>query len=302
MLELRRLKVLREVARQGSFSAAAAELNYSPSAVSQQVAQLERQVGVQLVERKSTGVELTRAGQVLLAHANAMLARAADAEAELRQLTEGTWGRVRVGAFSSAAAALMPPAIVELRKVEPRLAVELVEQDREESINELQAGDLDLAIVVLDGLVEDDAKGASRNVEVEPLLDDYIDVLLPAGHRLAEAPSVALEELRDDAWIDCSGGPVRFWLTSRGIQPNIVFNSDHHLVVHALVAAEVAVAFSPRLTQPVNEPGLVVKPVDPNPPIRRVGLAYRPENGNGTGVRSLSHILQRIVQLRVGEA
>src|SRR5262249_31052566 len=158
---------------------------------------------VQLVERSTTGVELTRAGQVLLAHANAMLARAADAEAELRELATGNWGRLRVGAFASAASSLMPPAIVAYRGIEPRVAVELVEQDRDDSIADLQRGELDLAIVVLKGLEENDGNWAGADIEVTPLLDDYIDLLLPSDHRLASAQTVALEDLRDEAWIDC---------------------------------------------------------------------------------------------------
>lgn len=299
MLELRRLKVLREVARQGSFSAAASSLNFTPSAVSQQIAQLEREVGVELVSRSSTGVELTRAGQVLLAHANAMLARAADAEAELRELATGNWGRVRVGAFASAASSLMPPAIVAYRSIEPRVAVELVEQDRDDSIGDLQRGDLDLAIVVLNGLEENDGNWAVPDVDVRPLLDDYIDLLLPSEHELASAPSVALEELRDEAWIDCAGSPVRFWMTASGINPNIVFNSEHHYVVHALVAAGLAVAFSPRLTQPVVEPGLVVKPIAPDPPVRRVGVAYRADNRSSRAIRSLADILCELARERL---
>jgi DNA-binding transcriptional LysR family regulator len=291
--------VLREVAKLGSFSAAAAELNFTPSAISQQIAQLEREVGVQLVERKSTGISLTRAGQVLLAHANAMLARAADAEAELRLLAAGSWGRLRVGAFASAAASLMPAAIVEFRKVEPLVAIELVEQDRARSIDELQRGELDLAVIVLNGLEENDGNAAVQNVEVTALLDDQIDVLLPAGHPLAGAGSLALEDLRDQAWVDCSGSPVRFWMTARGIQPNVVFSSDHHSVVHAFVAAEFAVAFSPRLTQPVTQPGVVVRPIAPDPPIRRVGIARRKDNGNRAQVDSLAAVLEAVACMRL---
>lgn len=297
MLELKRLKALREVARLGSFSAAATELSFTPSAVSQQIAQLEREVGVQLVERKSTGVVLTRAGQVLLAHANAMLARAADAEAELQLLANGQWGRLRVAAFASAAAALMPETIVAFRGAEPRVAIELVEQDREESLAELRGGELDLAVIVLGG-----AMPAPDDVDLEllPLLDDYIDVLLPQNHRLASAATISLEELRDEAWVDCSGGPVRFWMKARGIEPNVVFDSDHHYVIHGLVAAEVAVAFSPRLAQPVYEAGVVVKPIAPDPPVRRVGIAVRADKRNSPPIAALIEILEQIVDQRTG--
>lgn len=299
MLELRRLKVLREVARQGSFSAAAAELSFTPSAVSQQIAQLEREVGVRLVERKSTGVVMTRAGHVLLAHANAMLARASVAETELRQLADEHWGRLRVAAFASAAAALMPEAIVALRGAQPLVAVELVEQDREVSLEELRQGELDLAIVVVNGYPLGDG---DADLELIPLLEDYIDVLLPLDHRLAEASTVSLEDLRDDAWVDCSGSPVKFWLTTRGIAPNIVFNSDHHYVVHGLVAAGVAVAFSPRLTQPIPRDDVVVKPIQPDPPVRRVGIAIRAETRGSPAIAALVEILHGVVRERDSEA
>ena len=296
MLELRRLRVLREVARHGSISGAAAALSYTPSAVSQQLAQLEREVGVKLVERRSTGVVLTRAGQVLVAHANAMLARASRAEEDLRQLAAGSWGRLRVGAFSSAAAALMPEAIVAMRAAEPSCAVELVEQETVESIAELRRGELDLAIIVLNG----HSPNNDDELEITPLLDDRIDLLLPARHRLAGADSISLEDLRDDAWIDCAGSPVRFWMTAHGIEPNVIFNSEQHYVVHALVAAQVAVAFSPRLTQPVLEEALVVKPVAPNPPFRRVAIAVRIENRQAEAIASLIEILFRIALSRDG--
>lgn len=288
--------MLREVARQGSLSSAAAALSYTPSAVSQQLAQLEREVGVKLVERRSTGVVLTRAGQVLVAHANAMLARASRAEEELRQLAAGSWGRLRVGAFASAAAALMPEAIVAMRAAEPSCAVELVEQDTADSVEELRRGELDLAIIVINGhkTINDD------ELEITPLLDDRIDVLLSATHPLAAAESVSLDDLSDDAWIDCSGSPVRFWMTARGTEPNVIFNSDQHYVVHALVAAQVAIAFSPRLTQPVLEDGLVVKPIAPNPPIRRVAIAVRTENRYAETIASLIEILFRIAISRDG--
>ena len=294
MLELRRLRALREVARHGSFSGAADSLNFTPSAISQQIAQLERGVGVQLVERRSTGVVLTTAGEVLLAHANAMLARAADAEAELRELAAGNWGRLRVAAFASAAAALMPDTIVAFRNAQPRVAIELVEEDRAEALEELQCGDLDLAIVVTSG-----HQSEVEDLEFLPLLDDYIDVLIPASHRLAGLPALSLEDLRDEPWVDCSGGPVAFWLSQRGIDPHIVFRSDHHYVVTGLVAAEVAIAFSPRLTQPVGHPDVVVKPIAPDPPIRRVGIAVR-AGQRSPAVAALIDILELVAATRIG--
>jgi DNA-binding transcriptional LysR family regulator len=289
MLDLRRLSVLREVALRGSFSAAATELLFSPSAVSQQIAQLEREVGVTLVERKSTGVELTPAGQLLLGHANAILARAADAEAELRQMGDGSLGRLRLAAFSTAASALMPEAILAFRAANPRVEIDLVEQDTLESLEQIQRAELDVAVVVRGFGVE-----PPDGVVVVPLLDDQIDVLLPPSHRLADRAEVRLEELTGDPWADCSGGPVQHHMASLGIEPNVVFRSDNHQVLEGIVAAGVAVALVPRLAQPVTRADIVVKPIGPAPPARRIALATRDGDHHPVALRSMVEILHQV--------
>ena len=288
MLDLRRLRVLREVALRGSFSAAATELMFSPSAVSQQIAQLEREAGVALVKRSSTGVAVTEAGQLVLGHANAILARAADAEEELRQLGDGNLGRLRVAAFTTAASALMPEAIVAFRAAHPRVAVELVEQDTPESLEELRRGDLDLAVLVR-GLAADRYAG----VVMTPLLDDQIDVLLPVYHRLADGPSVSLRELLDEPWADCSGGPVQHHLSVLAGEPKIVFHSANHQVLEGIVAAGIALAFVPRLAQPVTRDDVVAKPVAPEAPMRRVAIAIREGDYQPAALQSMVAILER---------
>jgi molybdate transport repressor ModE-like protein len=292
LLDLRRLNVLREVARSGSFSAAASELRFSPSAVSQQIAQLEREVGAPLVERRSTGIVLTPAGQLLLGHANAILARAADAEEELRQLNDGTLGSLRVAAFSSAAAALMPDAILAFRAAHPRVGIVLVEQDREKSLDDLQRGELDLAVVfrppepIVDGVVE------------IPLPDDPIDVLLPEGHGLASAPTVTLSDLRDEPWAECSGRPVREHMAALGFEPNVVFESDHHVVVEGIVAAGIAVAFVPRLAQPVRRRDVIVKTISPHAPVRPVGIAIRAGDHRPAALTTMIDVLRNVALAR----
>jgi DNA-binding transcriptional LysR family regulator len=289
MLDLRRLRVLREVALRGSFSAAATELMFSPSAVSQQVAQLEREVGVTLVERRSTGVVLTDAGQLLLGHANAILARAADAEEELRQLGDGSLGRLRLAAFSTAASALMPEAIVAFRAANPRVEIELVEQDTTDSVEQLRHGELDLAIVV-----RGFEAAVNAGVVLIPLLDDRIDVLLPVDHRLADASSVSLTELSDEPWADCSGGPVHHHLSARGVEPSIVFRSDNHQVLEGIVASGVALALVPRMAQPVTRDDVVVKPIAPDPPARRVAIAVRDGDHRPAALRSMVELLESV--------
>jgi DNA-binding transcriptional LysR family regulator len=293
MLDLRRLRVLREVAIQGSFSAAATELTFSPSAVSQQIAQLEREVGVALVERRSTGVVLTPAGEVLLGHANAILARAADAEQELRQLSDGIAGPLRIGAFASATAALMPDAVVEFRAALPQVEIELVEHDRHECLDQLARGDLDLAIVVR-------APGPDpEGTVVMPLMNDFIDVLLPRDHRLAASDSLTLEQLKDEPWADCSGSPVQQHMGAAGIEPTIVFHSDHHRVVEGVVAAGIAIALVPRLAQPVTREDVVVRRLAPAPLVRPVGIAVRDADHQPAAVTSMLEIIRRVAAGRV---
>jgi DNA-binding transcriptional LysR family regulator len=293
MLDLRRLKVFREVAQRGSFSATATELNFSPSAVGQQIAQLEREVGARLVERKSTGVALTPAGQRLLAHANAILARAADAEEDLRQLTEGRLGRLRMAAFATAASALMPTAMVEFRAVQPRIAVVLAEQNRDESLVQLRAGELDLAVVARSSKPEEEV-----GVTVVPLMDDYIDVLLPCGHPLADAPAVSLQELRDDRWADCAHQPVRQQLAALAIEPNVAFDCDNDRVIEGIVASGEAVALWPRLALPVASRDVVVKPIAPGPPVRRVAIAIRDRDRQPEYVTRMVEILYGVAAAR----
>ena len=295
MLDLRRLRVLREVARHGSFSAAASELIFSPSAVSQQIAQLEHEVGASLVDRKSTGVVLTPAGQLLLGHANAILARAADAEAELRQLSDGTLGSLRVAAFASAASSLMPEVILAFRRAQPRVEVALVEHDRAESLDELRRGELDIAVVFRAPRSDGD-----QGIVEMPLLEDYIDVILPEDHRLAGEPSVTLQELGDEPWAECSGGPVRLHMAPLGIEPNVVFKSDNHRVVEEIVAAGIAVAFVPRLAQPIRRDGVVIKPIAPRPPSRPVGIAIREGDHQPAAVSTMIDLLRKAGGARQG--
>src|ERR671932_1359747 len=115
MLDVRRMRVLREVARQGSFSAAADALAYTQSAVSQQIAALEREAGVRLVERNARGVRLTDAGRALVEHADAILARLADAEAELEAIAGLRGGRLRLASVPTPGSALVPPALSTFR-------------------------------------------------------------------------------------------------------------------------------------------------------------------------------------------
>src|SRR3954449_2497480 len=197
MLDVRRLKVLKEVAAKGSFSAAAESLAYTQSAVSQQIAALEREAGLQLVERSARGVHLTDAGRVLLGHADLILGRLADAEAELEAMAGLRGGRLRLVAFPSAGASIMPEAVARFRERHPAVELTLEPAEPGPALSRLRGGEVDIALditVSFRALAED-------GIERLHLLDDPMYVALPKSHPLARKRGLKLEELADENWI-----------------------------------------------------------------------------------------------------
>src|SRR3954454_12197802 len=190
MLDVRRLRVLREVAARGSFSAAAESLSFTQSAVSQQVAALERESGAKLIERFPRGIRLTDAGRALVDHADAILARIDDAEEELAAIAGLRGGRLRIATFQSAGATLVPRAVGEFHRRHP--GVELtVRQEELEAVEMLVAGEVDVALV----MDFEDAPHPTADLDLVKLLDDPYDVVLPENHRLAKQPAVDLADL-----------------------------------------------------------------------------------------------------------
>src|SRR5919206_2995051 len=197
MLDVRRMRVLREVARRGSFSAAADALAYTQSAVSQQIAALEREAGTRLVERNARGVRLTDAGRALVDHADAILARLADAEAELEAIAGLRGGRLRRAAFPSAGATIMPEAIARFRDRHPGVELTLEPAEPEPSLAKLRTGAADLVLDITPGF----RPPADDGIERVRLLEDPMYVALPVGHRLARKRDLRLEELAEESWI-----------------------------------------------------------------------------------------------------
>src|SRR3954469_25853149 len=202
MLDVRRLRVLREVATHGSFSAAADALSYTQSAVSQQIAALEREASSRLVERNARGVRLTDSGRALVAHADVILARLADAEQELEAIAGLRGGRLRVAAFPSACATLMPLAVARYRDGHPGVALSRSPADPPDAERLLRAGDVDLALSIETTFATPDA----REIERVQLLDDPMYVMLPREHRLAGRARVRLADLAEESWMIGTAG------------------------------------------------------------------------------------------------
>src|SRR5438045_1172150 len=196
MLDVKRMRILKEVADHGSFSAAAEALSYTQSAVSQQIASLEREAGTQLVTRGSRGVRLTEAGEALVRHADAILARLGEAEAELEAIAGLRGGRLRMAAFESAAASLMPLAIAAFRSAHPGVELSLSMLEPEDSEPLLKSGELDL-VIGFDSRVRADVDGVQRH----HLISDPMFLVLPADHPLARKRNIRLADVADDPWI-----------------------------------------------------------------------------------------------------
>jgi molybdate transport repressor ModE-like protein len=249
VLDVRRLHLLREVARHGSLSAAARALDYSQPAVSHHIARLEEELGTPLLLREGRGVRLTEAGATLCAHADEILGRMAVAEEEMAALSGLRAGRVRLGAFPSATATLLPPAIAQLRRLHPGLELSLVEEEPPEALALLRAGELDLAVVFSSPEAADESDG---DVVAVALVDDPLVAVLPADHREAGGGDerLRLQQLADETWIagcDRCRAHLLHACAEAGFAPRIAFATDDYVAVQSLVAAGVGVALLPGL-------------------------------------------------------
>ena len=295
MLDVRRLRVLREVAARGSFSGAAEALAFTQSAVSQQIAALEREAGATLVERGPRGIRLTEAGQALVRHADAVLARLDDAEQELAAIAGLRGGRLRLGSFPSAGVTLVPQAVAAFRARYPDVELRLVEAEPEEALPLLRAGEIDLTLAYD---YEPVPEPPAPDLERTPLLADPLEVVLPRGHRLAGRASIAVEELDEEPWITgpFPGSCARMTLhacRARGFEPKVAFESNDCQTMQAFVAAGVGVALLPRLgLSPLND-AVEVRPLVP-PSARRVWAARLAEGYRSPASAAMLEILREV--------
>jgi DNA-binding transcriptional LysR family regulator len=257
MLDPRRLRVLREVATRGSFAAAAEALSFTQSAVSQQVATLEREAGTRLVERGVRPVRLTDAGRALLAHAEAVLARLDEAEQELGEIARLRRGRLRLASFPTAIATLVPRAVALFNQRHPDVDLTVIDDHGQGLIPRLARWELDLALIYEHEALPEPAVELERT----HLLEDPFDLGVPDGHPLAARASVALEELAGETWIggapgSAYGAIVLHSCRAAGFEPRFAFGSDDYNAVQAFVAVGLGIAILPHLALTFVRPGL----------------------------------------------
>jgi DNA-binding transcriptional LysR family regulator len=292
MLDVRRLRVLREVAAHGSFSAAAEALAFTQPAVSRQIATLEAEAGTRLVERGARGIRLTAAGELLVEHAEVILDRLGAAEHQLEALAGLNGGRLRVGAFPSANATLIPLALAAFDREHPDVCLNLAEARSPQLTTQLCAGELDVAVV-------SDSEGElSEELELEPLMEDPLYVAMARTHPLVDKPDLELADLRDETWIEGRGSTVAHALTDAaakaGFEPKIVIESTQWLGKQGLVAAGLGITLIPTIVLDSVRDGIVLRSLGSEGLSRRLWIATDGCRYQAPGVEPMKAILRQV--------
>ncbi len=262
---------MRAIAEHGSFTAAAAALGYTQPAISQMVRRLEQRTGTALVERMGRHVRLTEAGEVLARHAVSVLAALDAAEEEVAAIAGLRSGRVRLMAFPSSSASLVPRALALLKARFPDVSVRFSEAEPPESLAALRAGECDLAVAfAYDGT--DIGRGEDlESFVIKPLLEDEVRIAVPPEHPLASHEVVDLAAAADEPWIAgcprCRGHLVSL-ANDAGFRPNVAFETEDYVAVLGLVRAGLGVALVPDLIlEAAHQSGIAARPL--SPPSRR---------------------------------
>lgn len=272
--DIKKLRILRTLADRGTVTATAGALHMTPSAVSQQLTNLGRQLGVPLLEAQGRRVRLTDAAHLVLRHAEAVFAQLERADAELAGYLSGEVGEVRIGAFSTAVPALVVPAVAALRRTRPGVGVRVRETEAAESYELLSAGVVDLAL----SLAAHAPTARDPRFTRVTLLEDPLDVALPPDHPLAAAPDLRLADLSGDRWIYGGSGPwseiTRSACEAAGFVPEQAHSASGWSAILAMVEAGMGVALVPRMVTE-RASGIAVRVLAHDRPARHVIAATR---------------------------
>jgi molybdate transport repressor ModE-like protein len=275
LIDVQRLRVLRAVAEHGSFNQAAAALRLTPSAVSQQVAALERSLGAQVVARSTRGVTLTRAGQIMVGAAESVAAELEHAQQQVAQLSTGRT-QLTVATFTSGGRLLLPAALTRLMAVHPRTVLHIREGEPEDTLPLVRQGAVDLALAYhFDGPLPD-WPGPSSSLEWTSLLEDPLHVVLPQGHRLANRHALDLAELATEPWVlGClkTEAYLRRYAERAGFDPEVRGTTSDYFFARSLVAAGMGISLIPSIALVPEIPGLCTVPIRSPGPIRYIGVA-----------------------------
>jgi DNA-binding transcriptional LysR family regulator len=302
MLDLSRLPYLHAVHVHGSVGAAARALGYTPSAVSQHIGKLEREVGTRLLEPVGRGVTLTDAALILVDAAEAVRAASETAQARLEELDGDLAGTLRVACFPSAIRGVAAPALGSLSAAAPELHFQLREMTPDDGHEAVAGGHVDVALV---HDWEHEQGSFSAGLEKRHLADDPVDLAVPADHPLARRTSVSLTETVEEVWVtDVSQGICTRWiidmLHEHNEHPRIAFRVEEYASQLALVAAGLCVSVLPRLGRPPLPDGVRTVPLTGPVPIRRFVALYRQTSAPRPAIHRLIEEMRR--QLSRAEA
>ncbi|WP_077801130.1 LysR family transcriptional regulator [Streptomyces sp. JHA26] len=272
--DLRKLQILRTLRDRGTVTATAEALHMTPSAVSQQLTNLSRQLGVELLRAHGRRVRLTDAARLVLRHAEAVFEQLERADADLAAHVHGEAGQVRVGAFSTAVPALVVPAVTALRATHPGITVRVREAEAQEAYELLAAQDVDLAL----SLAAEAPTAADPRFTRVPLFADPLDVALPRAHPLADAAGLRLADLAAEPWIFGGSGPwsdiTRGACEAAGFRPHQGHSAAGWTAILAMVEAGMGVALVPRMAA-VPRDGVAMRALHADRPVRHVVAAVR---------------------------
>ncbi|MCY0943674.1 MULTISPECIES: LysR family transcriptional regulator [Streptomyces] len=290
--DIKKLRILRTLAEQGTVTATAEALHMTPSAVSQQLTNLARQLGVPLLEAQGRRVRLTDAAHLVLRHTEAVFAQLERADAELAGYLAGDAGEVRIGAFSTAVPALVVPAVAALRRTRPGVEVRVREAEAAESYALLSAGAVDLAL----SLAAHAPTARDGRFTRLTLLEDPLDVALPPDHPLADAADLRLADLSGDPWIYGGSGPwseiTRNACEAAGFVPEQAHSASGWTAILAMVGAGMGVALVPRMVSG-RASGPVVRVLSRERPARHVIAAVRRGSESAPAVAHVLDALRR---------
>ena len=294
-VELRHLAALEAVVEEGSFAGAAARLGYTQSALSQQIAALERIVGMRLLERRSGRSPLgtTDAGALLLRHADRIVASLRAAGADLEALRQGERGTLRVGTFQTVGTGILPPLLVRFAREHPDVEVTLVEEVRKENLLALvETGGVDVSFTILPVDAEP--------LETIALTEDPWVLVVPAGSPLAGRPHAVrkheLAELTLVAYKYAQPFNPEAHLATLGVTPRVLLRSDETATVCGLVAAGVASAILPRMAVAADDPRIGIAPLGRLLPPRRIGLAWHRDRYRSTAFEAFVAVARDVCE------
>ena len=283
--------------RHGSLTAAGAALQYTTSAVSQQIAALERETGTRLLIRGPNGARPTPAGEKLLKHAERILAAVDLAERDLCGSTEAGREQIRLTSFSSVSTSLLPKMIREIRRIRPMVDVEILTADPDDGVALLNSGQADATVITE---VPDESR-AFPQLFTAPVFDDEFYVVLPPSHPMSSRREVSLAALATERWIvssatgDCPDTRVfRKACAAAGVMPEVSYRQDDYGAVQAMVAVGLGVSLVPSLAVGAARHDVTVRRVSGSRPIRRISIALREKPAEGSATNTLVSALQQV--------